>query len=137
MYFRKLVLALTGSALLSACATIVTGTTQTIKVDSNPQGARIFTAEKTTENGKLIYANKTEAGVTPGTVAIPRKDGAVLLEKDGYEPTEVPLNRRMAGWVWGDIVLLSLLSTSIDTSTGAAKEYDPGEYLVEMQAINK
>ena len=43
----------------------------------------------------------------------------------------------MAGWVWGDIVLLSLISTSIDTSTGAAKEYDPGEYLVEMKAINK
>ena len=137
MYFRKLVLALAGSALLSACATMVTGTTQTIKVDSNPQGARIFTAEKTTENGKPIYANRTEAGVTPGTVVIPRKDGAVLLEKDGYEPTEVPLNRRMAGWVWGDIVLLSLLSTSIDTSTGAAKEYDPREYLVEMKAINK
>jgi hypothetical protein len=137
MYLHKLVLALAGSVLLSACATIVTGTTQTIKVDSNPQGARIFTAEKTTEHGKTVYANRAEAGVTPGTVAIPRKDGAVLLEKDGYEPTEVPLNRRMAGWVWGDIVLLSLLSTSIDTSTGAAKEYDPREYLVEMKAINK
>jgi hypothetical protein len=137
MYFRKLALALAGSALLSACATIVTGTTQIIKVDSNPQGARIFTAEKITEHGKTVYANRAEAGVTPGTVGIPRKDGAVLLEKEGYEPTEVPLKQGMAGWVWGDIVLLSLLSTSIDTSTGAAKEYDPGEYLVEMKAISK
>jgi uncharacterized protein YceK len=137
MYFRKLALALAGSALLSACATIVTHTTQTIKVDSNPQGAKVFTAEKITEHGQLVYANRTEAGVTPATLIIPRKDGAVLLEKDGYEPAEVPLKRKMAGWVWGDIVLLSLLSTSIDTSTGAAKEYDPGEYLVEMKAINK
>jgi hypothetical protein len=137
MYFRRLVLALAGSALLSACATIVTGTTQIIKIDSNPQGAKVFTAEKITQNGATVYANRTEAGVTPATVAIPRKDGAVLLEKNGYEPIEVPLTRGMSGWVWGDIVMLSLLSTSIDTSTGAAKAYDPREYLVELKAINK
>ncbi|MES2490160.1 MAG: PEGA domain-containing protein [Pseudomonadota bacterium] len=128
---RSLLLVLASCCMLSACATIVDGTKQSIKIDSSPQGATVYTAVKD-KNGNLI--NKAAVGVTPLSVTIPRKDGAVILEKGGYAAIEVPLNRGMNGWVWGDILLTSPLSTSIDTSTGAAKEYDPEEYLVQLQS---
>lgn len=127
---RPLLLVLAGCCMLSACATVVKGTTQSIKIDSNPQGATVYTAVKN-KDGNLI--KNTAVGVTPLSVTIPRKDGAVVLKKDGYAPAEVPLTRGMNGWIWGDILLTSPLSTSIDTSTGAAKEYDPEEYMVQLQ----
>jgi hypothetical protein len=131
---RRIVFALITTTLLTACATIVDGPKQSVTVDSNPKGAKIFIASKVRKNGKTEIINRVEAGVTPAAVSISRKDGVIILEKEGYEATEVPLKRGINPWIWGDVVMTSLLSTSIDTSTGAANEYDPGEYLVEMKA---
>ncbi|BFM12383.1 hypothetical protein R50072_25360 [Simiduia litorea] len=116
---------------LASCATMMSGTSQSIKVDSVPSGAKVFIATKDQKTGAI--GTRTEAGVTPITVSISRKDGVVILEKEGYQATEVVMQRTLNPWVWGDVVLTSLLSTSIDTSTGASNEYDPGEYTVELQ----
>lgn len=116
---------------LGACATMMDGTTQQITVQSVPAGAKVFVT--TRKNGAL--GNKIEAGVTPVTVTVSRKHGAILVEKDGFQSTEVQLKRSMNNWVWGDIVLTSLLSTSIDTSTGASNEFDPNEYVVELKPM--
>lgn len=132
MINRNVVLALAGSFMLSACASIVTGTKQSIKVDSNPQGAKVYTAVRYKKDGQDAIIKRVAAGVTPTTVVVQRKDGVIQLEKDGYDPAEVPLDRGMNNWVWGDIVLTSLLSTSIDTSTGAAWAYDPDQYVVNL-----
>jgi len=91
------VLALAGSALLSACATIVTGTTQTIKVDSTHR-AQESSRLKKPRNGKPVYANRPKPAYA-STVAIPRKDGAVLLEKAATSRRS-SAQSRMAGWVW-------------------------------------
>lgn len=115
---------------ITGCASMMSGTTQSISVSSVPEGAKVFIVVKD-QNGAVV--DKTEAGVTPTDVVIPRKDGQITLEKEGYEPAEVPLVRKMNPWVWGDILLGSLLSTSIDTSTGASNEFDPGEYSVELK----
>ena len=134
MINRNVVLALAGSFMLSACASIVTGTKQSIKVDSNPQGAKVYTAVRSKKDGQQgALLKRVEAGVTPTTVSVARKDGVIELEKDGYDSAEVPLDRGMNNWVWGDIVLTSLLSTSIDTSTGAAWSYDPDQYVVNLK----
>ena len=115
--------------IVSGCASIVDGTTQNVKVDSNPAGAEIYVGAKTSKG----IVDQRKVGVTPmKTVALPRKDGVLILKKEGYSDAVVIPKREMNGWVWGDIVMLSLLSTSIDTSTGAAKEIDPDEFFVEM-----
>jgi hypothetical protein len=130
----KHVIAVAVSALLfSGCASIQSGTTQTVKVSSNPAGATVYTA--VTKDKDIL--NKVAVGVTPLSVSISRKDGAIILEKAGYESTSVDLKKKMNPWVWGDVVLGSLLSTSIDTSTGAAHEYDPGEYMVDLKPLAK
>jgi hypothetical protein len=119
----------------SGCASIQSGTTQQVKISSNPAGANVYVAEKPEVNGQPTITNKVLAGVTPLTVTLSRKDGAVLIEKAGYATEEVALTKKMNPWMWGNILLTSPLSTSIDTSTGASKEYDPGEYVVDLKPV--
>lgn len=124
---------LAAAMLASGCASIVDGTRQSVKVDSNPKGAEVYVTVMDDD----AIVSQTRAGVTPTTVALPRKDGVLVLKKEGYQDITVTPKRRMNGWVVGDILFLSLLSTSIDTSTGAAKEIDPNEFLVEMKPVTK
>jgi hypothetical protein len=131
---RAGLLALTCSFFLSACATVISGPRQSVKIDSVPQGARVFTAvQANSRQGDLL--KRTEVGVTPMTVSITRKDGVVELEKEGYQLTRVPMTREMNPWFLGNFVMTSLVSSSIDVSTGAVNEYDPGEYRVELQPL--
>ncbi|MDQ1832694.1 hypothetical protein [Massilia scottii] len=121
---------------LSGCASMHSGTTQQVKVSSNPVGATVYTAVKTTDSqGNESVTNKVAVGVTPLTVTLSRKHGALYVEKAGFAPTEVALTTKMNPWMWGNILLTSPLSTSIDTSTGASREYDPGEYMIDLQPV--
>lgn len=118
---------------LSGCASIQSGTTQNVKVSSNPAGATVYVGLKKDD----IVTNKVAVGVTPLTVNLSRKHGALFVEKEGYVGTEVALTTKMNPWMWGNILLTSPLSTSIDTSTGASREYDPGEYMIDLQPVAK
>lgn len=134
---QKLIAAAVCTMLVTGCGSIQSGTTQEVRIASNPAGATVYTAVKVGKDDKTDIINKVVAGVTPLTVRLPRKDGAVLVEMAGYKTVEVALSTRMNPWVWGDIVLLSPLSTSIDTSTGASKEYDPGEYMIDLKPVRQ
>lgn len=121
---------------ISGCASIMSGTTQRVSFDSDPPGATVMIGEKKTEDGKTIMVDGYNAGVTPLIVELKRKGSTVVqISKDGYKTQDVELMRCMNNWVWGDIALTSLLSTSIDTSTGACNEYKPGQYMVSLQKI--
>ncbi|HEX8611746.1 MAG TPA: hypothetical protein VF800_10715 [Telluria sp.] len=123
---------------LTGCGTMHSGTTQQVQVSSNPPGATVYTALKITDSqGQVSVTNKVAVGATPLTVTLSRKHGAMFVEKAGFVPTEVPLTTKMNPWMWGNIVLGSPLSTSIDTSTGASREYDPGEYMIDLQPVAK
>jgi hypothetical protein len=127
-------IALAAAALaLSGCGSIQSGTTQQIKVSSNPEGASVYVAQKKNET----VTSKVLVGVTPLTVTLSRKNGALFVEKAGFVATEVPLTTKMNPWMWGNILLTSPLSTSIDISSGASREYDPGEFLIELQPVAK
>jgi len=130
----KLIAAAGAVAVLSGCASMHSGTTQEIKVSSNPVGATVYTGVRSKTEPNVIL-NSVAVGKTPLTVRISRKDGAIAVEKAGFVPVQLPLTTKMNPWVWGDILLTSPLSTSIDTSTGAANEYDPGEYMVDLKPV--
>ncbi len=131
-----IVAAAVAAIALSGCASIMSGRVQELKVSSNPAGAVVYIGTIKNVDGLLIMSNRTPVGVTPMTVKMYRKDGALALEKAGYEPVQVRLKTKMNPWVWGDIGL-GPLSTSIDTSTGASTQYDPGEYMVDMKPLKK
>lgn len=75
---------LAACAISSGCATAINGTTQRVAVASNPPGAQ-------------VYLRDAPVGVTPAFVDVPRRDPdlQLRLEKEGYEPTVVPLQRSL------------------------------------------
>ena len=72
------------------------GGAQRTTVASDPPGARLF-------------VNGRPAGITPVEVALRRRDRDVVLrfEKDGYDTTEIPLNRSLSAWLWGNVAWLT------------------------------
>lgn len=124
-------LAVATGLLVSGCASMISGVYQSVQVDSVPQGARVFTSVQDGSRQPALLRRK-EVGVTPMTVQITRKDGVVELEKEGYLPARVLLHRTMNPWFLGDVLMTSLLSSAIDSSTGAINEYDPDSYRVEL-----
>jgi len=115
----------------------MSGTYQEIKVDSVPPGATVTTGWESNVDGKVVMTGRSVAGVTPITVSIPRKDGMIEVAKDGYKTQNVQLERELNYWFLGNVVLTSLLSSSIDTSTGAISEYRPGQFMINLEPIAK
>lgn len=120
--------------IVSGCASIVSGTTQRVTLDSDPQGATVVIGKEADSDSDEFIKDSYQAGVTPLTVELPRRGSTMVrISKEGYKTQTVDLERTMNPWVWGDIALTSPLSTSIDTSTGAANQYKPGEYMITLQ----
>jgi hypothetical protein len=112
-------LAISSILLLTACASIVSKSSWPISINSSPSEAKISIKDK---KGIEIYT-----GNTPATLKL--KSGAgffskaryqVTFEKVGYEKKIVPVEFKLNGWYFGNIILggpLGLLI--IDPVTGA------------------
>lgn len=92
----------------SGCATIVTGSSQTVHIDSTPGNA-------------IVKINNLEQGQTPVRVDLSRaqKVATVRIELPGFEAEEIELTRSVNGWVWGNILFGGLIGLAIDASSGA------------------
>lgn len=136
MFNRILVAAIALVVIVSGCASIMSGTTQKVTFDSEPPGATVTIGKKKKKDGKDIMVESYNAGVTPLVVELGRGNAMVEISKEGYQSQKVELKKTMNPWVWGDVALTSLLSTSIDTSTGACHQYKPGQYLVTLASLD-
>jgi len=79
---------------LSACASAIHGTRQKIEVHTDPPGA--------------LAMAEGQSVTTPGVLNLQRKlkDAAIRIEKDGYRPEVVRLNRSLSGALWWNLVLI-------------------------------
>jgi hypothetical protein len=112
-------LAISSILLLTGCASIVSKTSWPITINSSPSEAKISIKDK---KGIEIYT-----GSTPATLKL--KSGAgffskaryqVTFEKAGFEKKVVPVEFKLNGWYWGNIIFggpLGLLI--IDPISGA------------------
>ena len=92
---------------LGGCASIISGKSQEVSFDSQPDGVTVDV------NGKVL-------GKTPFTVTIARKsDQSITFTKDGYKPTTMRLETSINGWFWGNIVIGGLLGSTTDGLSGA------------------
>jgi hypothetical protein len=71
---------------------------------------------------------------TPGVLMLNRKQLGYILtfEKQGYKPVEISLQRRVDGWVFGNILMGGLIGIIVDFSTGAAYRLTPEEVNVVL-----
>lgn len=107
------------AAVITGCATVFSGTTQAISIDSNVHGASIAI------DGNVI-------GVTPFAGKLQRrKDSIAIISKTGYTSQPVALST-----TFNPLAIISILCWDLGTTdclTGACWEYAPGSYYVNLR----
>lgn len=96
----------------TGCASIITGTSQNIMINSEPSGAKVIT-----DTGLTV--------ITPATIRLPKGRAIVLTaQKDGYEKSTQVLNTSFNGWFIGNILLGGLIGMIVDLADGAYVSFD-------------
>jgi len=92
----------TAAVMAIGCATAVHGKNQRVAVTTEPSGA--------------VARFGIQSISTPGELVLPRKPRTVTvtIEKEGYEPEEVVLHRKVSGAVW-----LNLLAIPVGAAVGS------------------
>lgn len=112
--------ALTATALVG-CATVASGTKQSLTVTSNIDGAEIFL------DGEKI-------GTTPYTGVVKKNGEMLRIEKEGYRTETVTLSKTLDAVFWGNIIIGGTLGSITDFASGAAYTYAPATYQVDLRA---
>ena len=113
-------------SLINGCATVTTGSDQTITIDTDPPGA---TCRMTREDEVIGVVNPT-----PGSVSVGKdKDEVeVSCELSGYMTTSHTFDSTFQGATLGNIILGGLIGIAIDAGSGAMHEY-PASVFVRLQ----
>lgn len=105
--------------LLSGCATITGGTTDNVRIETDP--------------GEASARVGTSQCETPCTMTIPRDATDIQIEKDGYEPLELQMEKsfRAVPTILGNILWL-VPGLAVDFLAGGA--YDPQPVNVQLES---
>lgn len=116
------ILVLITALFLSSCATIVSSSTQGISFVSTPKKADII-------------INGVSRGRTPAVIDLKRKkqNYKIEIEKEGYESHTVFIDRKINGWVWGNILGGGLIGLVVDYSTGAMYKLSRDQVSIELE----
>lgn len=120
--WRSVLVVVLMAGVLTACATIMHGSSQELSIASSPSGARVL-------------VDGSNAGTTPFVANLRRKDKHVIrIEMDGYEPFEMPIVRATSGWVWGNLLFGGIPGLAIDAITGGLYKLKPDEVNATLAA---
>jgi len=114
-----LVVGLVATGSLTGCATLVKGSTQSVLVNTDPQGA---TCSLTREGKQIAVVNPT-----PGTITVDksRKAVAVSCNKSGYQESAGTITSQFQAMTFGNILFGGLIGVAIDAGSGAMNNYEP------------
>lgn len=101
---------------MSGCASIMTGTTQTVSVTTVP----VSGADCTVKNGWGEW-NVT----TPGQVVVKKSihHALVSCDKPGYQRSYAWLVAKSQPWAWGNALVPLMIGNIVDWSDGASGKY--------------
>ncbi len=119
----------TSTLLLSGCASILSTSTYPVSINSNPASS----ISVTNSNGMEIFKGNTPATIDlkSGNGFFKRASYQVKFSKSGYDEKVVPINFKVDGWYWGNILLGGVIGMLIvDPATGAM-------YKLENSFINE
>ena len=117
---KKIILAIFAcSTFLFGSATIFSGTSQSISIDSEPAGAKVYV------DGQL-------RGTTPLSIMMNKKlsSSDIRVQKDGYVDINVPMKKQ-----FDPVAILNIfwdLSTT-DALTGSVMQYSPNNYYFTLE----
>ncbi len=111
--------------LLSGCGTVFCGQNQTVLIDSDPAGVKIY------QNGRLL-------GETPLTTKLERTKSPLMLsaKKEGYNDQSIMLRSTLGmGAIFDGVFALFITGTtgfSTDASNETIYAYSPDQIFVDM-----
>jgi hypothetical protein len=103
---------------LTACSSIIDGTTQEIMVNTNPAGA-----DCSLERQGLSIA-RVDPTPGAGTIKKTKYDILIRCNKDGYQEATYLNHSGSAGATFGNIVLGGGIGWAVDSAAGADNKYD-------------
>lgn len=109
----KRIVALAAVALLTACGSIMHGSSQDIGISSSPTNAE-------------VSIDSLSAGHTPYIAKLSRRGNHIVrLTLPGYAPAELTVTRSVSGWVWGNLVFGGLIGLGVDAISGGLYKLSP------------
>jgi len=103
---------------LCGCASIISGTTEEVTVNTNPSGA----------NCAIDRNGKTIANVSPtpaaATIEKTKYEITIVCDKDGYQEATYIDRSGIQASTWGNIVLGGGIGWAIDSARGADNYYE-------------
>ncbi len=119
--FAPLVLAL----FAISCASIISGTSQNVSINSTPDGAKVVVK---TSGGMMVYN-----GTTPSTCKLQRKNEYIVyITMEGYKEQQVIIDHSFNAWVIGNLICGGVLGLIIDAVDGAMWNLEPEMIRVEL-----
>lgn len=105
------------SVFLGGCATVVSGTTQSIAINTDPQGADCQFMRKGVLVGRI--------NPTPGTFQVSKdyENVAVLCRKDDFDDTAGVIGSEFQAMTLGNILLGGIIGVVVDAASGAMMKY--------------
>ncbi len=106
-------------ALFSSCATIVSRSTYPIAIDAEPMGTTVSITDK---KNKEVFKGQTPATATlkSGAGFFSKAEYQVKLSAPGYQEQVIPINFKINGWYFGNLLIGGFIGMLIvDPATGA------------------
>lgn len=127
---KKLYLPLCILISLTGCASIVSGTNQSVSLETNP--ANNATCSLTNDKGKWFVPN------TPGSVTISRsyQDLVVDCQKKGYRAATSKVKSTTKPMAFGNVIFGGVIGAGVDVASGAAYDY-PTSIHISMIKVGK
>lgn len=109
------------SLLTTGCASIVSGTSQPVSVETRSNSGAALSGA----NCKLSNNKGTWFVTTPGSTTVNRSYEAlnVRCEKEGSEPGQSVVNSSTKGMAFGNILFGGPIGVGVDMASGAAYDY--------------
>ena len=124
------------ACLFSSCATIFGKSSYPFTVTTNPAGADVTITNK---KGKEIFKGKSPASVTlkSGAGYFSRAEYQVKLNSPGFQEQILPVNFKMNGWYFGNLLIGGILGMLvIDPISGAMWKLETKEINTSMTPSN-
>lgn len=119
--------------LFSNCASIVSKTSYPVHIQSSPEGATVSITDK---KSKEVFRGQSPATVTlkSGAGYFARAEYQVKISAPGYAEQIIPVNYRLNGWYFGNLLLGGWLGMLIvDPITGAMWRLDTPQIYAKLQ----
>jgi hypothetical protein len=123
-FFKLAMVAILLPTLFSSCATIFGHSSYPVSVNSNPTGATVSVTDK---KGKEVYKGASPATITlkSGAGFFSKAEYQVKISSTGYAEQIIPVNYKLNGWYFGNILIGGFLGMLIiDPATGAMWKLD-------------